>query len=134
MASQRVPHTTRLSLWRFLAAILLSILVLAPVAAQAASVPRAYAGIVVDAKSGSVVAGGNLQVGEATVSHADLTVSIGLKPDSVAVKGDARFAAGVTVQAVAAALHGMQATAAEVAAIFTALRDVGAISAEVIVR
>lgn len=55
MASQRVLNFSRLTLWRFVAAVLFSVIVLAPVAVQAAKVPRAYAGIVVDAKSGKVL-------------------------------------------------------------------------------
>ena len=55
MASQRVFSFSRLTLWRIVAAVLFSVVVLAPVAAQAAKVPRAYAGIVVDAKSGKVL-------------------------------------------------------------------------------
>ena len=53
MASQRVYGFSRLSLWRFIAAIFIAGLVLAPAAAAAA--PRSYAGIVVDAKSGKVL-------------------------------------------------------------------------------
>ena len=53
MASQRVLNL-RLALWRAVAAVLISVLVLAPSVA-AAGVPRSYAGIVVDAKSGKVM-------------------------------------------------------------------------------
>ena len=53
MASQRVLLNLRLTLWRAVAAVLISVLVLAPAVAEA--VPRAYAGIVVDAKSGKVL-------------------------------------------------------------------------------
>ena len=55
MASQRVLSFSRLTLWRAFAAVFISIAVLAPAAAEAAKVPRAYAGIVVDAKSGKVL-------------------------------------------------------------------------------
>jgi D-alanyl-D-alanine carboxypeptidase len=55
LASQRVLSFSRLTLWRIAAAVLISVLVLAPVATQAAKAPRAYAGIVVDAKSGKVL-------------------------------------------------------------------------------
>ena len=55
MASQRVLNFPRVTLSRIVAAIVLSIAVLAPLAAQAAVAPRAYAGIVVDAKSGKVL-------------------------------------------------------------------------------
>ncbi len=55
MASQRVLNFSRLTLWRVVAALFFSIVVLSPLAAQAAKVPRAYAGIVVDAKTGKVL-------------------------------------------------------------------------------
>ncbi len=55
LASQRVLNFSRPTLWRFAAAVLIAFLALAPAATQAASVPRAYAGIVVDAKSGKVL-------------------------------------------------------------------------------
>jgi D-alanyl-D-alanine carboxypeptidase len=55
LASQRVLSFSRPTLWRVVAAVLIAILALAPVATLAASVPRAYAGIVVDAKSGKVL-------------------------------------------------------------------------------
>jgi flagellar P-ring protein precursor FlgI len=45
-----------------------------------------------------------------------------------------RVAPGTSVQRVAAALHAVQTPAADIAAIFAALRDVGALSAEVVVR
>ena len=55
MASQRVLNFSRFTLWRIVAALVFSAIVLGPVTAEAAKVPRAYAGIVVDAKSGKVL-------------------------------------------------------------------------------
>src|SRR4051812_33771500 len=54
LASQRVYEFTRPTLWRIAAAVLLLLVSVLPTAV-AASVPRAYAGIVVDAKSGKVL-------------------------------------------------------------------------------
>ena len=54
MASQRVYQFSRLALWRIAAAIFITSLVIAPAAVEA-KVLRAYAGIVVDAKSGKVL-------------------------------------------------------------------------------
>ena len=54
MASQRVYWFSRLSLWRVAAAVFISFLVLAPAIAEA-KVPRAFAGIVMDAKTGKVL-------------------------------------------------------------------------------
>jgi D-alanyl-D-alanine carboxypeptidase len=54
LASQRVYQFSRLSLWRLAAALFISFLVLAPAIAEA-KVPRAFAGIVLDAKTGKVL-------------------------------------------------------------------------------
>lgn len=96
--------------------------------------PSRSARIVVDSRDGTIVAGGDLAVGEAVVSHAGITLSIGAKADSTAVPGDVRAVAGATVQTIGAALHSAQASASDIASIFEALRRVGAISAEVVVR
>jgi D-alanyl-D-alanine carboxypeptidase len=45
----------RLAVWRLAAALVVTLIASLPLAAQAANVPRAYAGIVVDAKSGKVL-------------------------------------------------------------------------------
>jgi flagellar P-ring protein precursor FlgI len=90
--------------------------------------------IVVDSRDGTIVAGGDLIVGEAVVSHGGITISIGAKADSTAVQGDVRAIAGASVQTIGAALHAAQASASDIAAIFQALRAVGAIAAEVVVR
>jgi D-alanyl-D-alanine carboxypeptidase len=56
LASQRVTWFQRPALWRVVAAVLVVLSALAPVAVEAkGGVPRAYAGIVVDAKSGKVL-------------------------------------------------------------------------------
>jgi flagellar P-ring protein precursor FlgI len=96
--------------------------------------PSRIGRIVVDSRDGTIVAGGDLLVGEAVVSHGGITISIGAKSDSTTVPGDVRAMAGATVQTIGAALHAAQATASDIASIFEALRSVGAISAEVVVR
>ena len=56
MASQGFYQTSRFTLWRIIAVALIVVSVLAPVAIEAkTAVPRAYAGIVLDAKSGKVL-------------------------------------------------------------------------------
>jgi flagellar P-ring protein precursor FlgI len=99
--------------------------------------------LVIDGRDGTVVAGGDITVGEATVSHAGITLTIGAATagapgtaagDSTALHGDVRMPAGSSVQRIAAALHAVRTNPGEVAAIFTSLREVGAISAEVVVR
>jgi flagellar P-ring protein precursor FlgI len=106
--------------------------------------PARAARVVIDARDGTVVAGGDLAVGEAVVSHGAVTLSVGAAgPAAPAAApgaapagppGDVRVAPGTSVQRVAAALHAVQTPAADIAAIFAALRDVGALSAEVVVR
>lgn len=90
--------------------------------------------IVIDGRDGTIVAGGDLLVGEAIVSHSRITLSIGASADTSSTPGDVRMPSGTTVQRIGAALHAMRATPSDIAAIFEALRSVGAISAEVISR
>jgi len=99
--------------------------------------PERAARVVIDSRGGTVVAGGGIQVGEAVVSHGSLTLSIGgSPPDTTAapVPGDLRMRPGVTVQDVAAALHGVAAPPEAITAVFESLREVGALRAEVVIR
>jgi flagellar P-ring protein precursor FlgI len=92
--------------------------------------------LVIDGKDGSVVVGGDITVGPATVSHGGVTLSIGDAPaaDDTAAAGGVRLAIGTPVQKIASALHAVQTPPQEIAAIFAALRDVGAITAEIVIR
>ncbi len=91
--------------------------------------------VVIDGRDGTVVAGGDVTVGEAVVTHGPLTLAIGGGADSTAAPaGEVRLLAGVSVQRIASALHGIRSSPQEIAAIFSALREVGAISAEVVIR
>jgi flagellar P-ring protein precursor FlgI len=111
--------------------------------------PERTARIVIDARDGTVVAGGELAIGSAVVSHAGVTLSIGgdgaapaagapsatpARAADAGIPGDVRVAPGSSVQRVAAALHAVQTPASDIAAIFAALREVGALQAEVVVR
>ncbi len=100
--------------------------------------PDRAARVVIDARDGTVVAGGDLAVGAAVVSHGAITLSIaagGAAPSAPnAPSGDVRVAPGTSVQQIAAALHAVQTPASDIAAIFAALREVGALAAEVVVR
>jgi flagellar P-ring protein precursor FlgI len=98
--------------------------------------PEARPRIIIDGRDGTVVAGGDMVVGAATVSHGAITLAIGnLAPnDTAAIPGSVRLPAGIAVQRVASALHAVQTPASEIAAIFAALREVGAVTAEIIVR
>jgi flagellar P-ring protein precursor FlgI len=91
--------------------------------------------ILIDGRDGTVVAGGDLVVGEAVVSHGSLTLTIGGSAASDSwTPGVVRVAPGTTVQDVAAALHAVAAPPSAIAAIFESLRSVGALAAEVSVR
>jgi flagellar P-ring protein precursor FlgI len=100
--------------------------------------------LVISARDGSVVAGGDIIVGDAVVSHNGITLSVGAltpadsvaKPDSgtVVVPGQLHVTTGTPVARVASALHAMKASPADVAAIFESLRSIGALSAEVVIR
>ncbi len=96
--------------------------------------PERAALVIIDSRSGTVVAGGNIQIGEAVVSHGAMTLVIGGSAGAPAAPGDLRMAPGVTVQDVAAALHGVAAPPEAIAQVFDALRRVGAITAQVTVR
>lgn len=95
--------------------------------------PR-IARVIIDGRDGTVVSGGDLQIGSSVVSHGGITLSIGAPPDSTAARGDVRMPLGTTVQQVAAALHAVQSTGTEVGSIFEALRAVGALAAEIVIR
>jgi flagellar P-ring protein precursor FlgI len=102
--------------------------------------------VVIDARSGTVVSGGTVRIAAATVSHRGLTLRIGGPVDSATVTPDTgtrRLNApvpalavrdGATVQEVAAGLQAAGARPQEIAAMFSALREVGAIGAQVVVR
>jgi flagellar P-ring protein precursor FlgI len=91
--------------------------------------------VVIDGRDGTVVAGGDLVVGPAMVSHGAITLSIGTAAATGAgAPGDLQVPVGTSVQQIASALHGVRTPPAEIAAIFESLRDVGAIAAEVVIR
>lgn len=92
--------------------------------------------LVIDGKDGTVVAGGDAMVGVATISHGAITLVLGadVSSDTSAIPGSVRLPANISVQRVAAALHAVRTPPSEIAAIFASLREVGALTAEVIVR
>lgn len=95
--------------------------------------PTRTARIVIDGRDGTVVAGGDLTVGEAVVSHGMVTLSIG-NDEFGDGEGDLRVPAGTSASQIASALHAFQTPPNEIAAIFESLREIGAISAEVVIR
>jgi flagellar P-ring protein precursor FlgI len=90
--------------------------------------------ILVDSRDGTVVAGGQVTVGPAVVSHGGLTLTVAGTAQGQPTPGEVRVATGASVQDVAAALHGVGAPAGVIAAIFESLRSVGALVAEVKIR
>jgi flagellar P-ring protein FlgI len=88
--------------------------------------------LVINGRDGTVVAGDDIRVGAAVVSHGTITLAIA--DGEGGGGGNIRMAPGTSVQDIAAALHAVRAPASEIAAIFQSLRDVGAISAEVVIR
>lgn len=98
--------------------------------------PERAAMVVIDGRAGTVVAGGDIRVGEAVVSHGGLTLSVGGTPPPAdgGVIGDVHMQPGVTVQDIASALYGVSAPPQAIASVFESLRQVGALSASVVVR
>jgi flagellar P-ring protein FlgI len=97
--------------------------------------PGRVSRIVIDGRDGTVVAGGDLTLGEAIVSHGLVTLSIGAADQGGGdAPGSLRVPTGTTAQQVASALHAFQTPPMEIAAIFESLRQIGALSAEVVIR
>lgn len=91
--------------------------------------------IVINARDGTVVAGGDVRVGTAAVSHRGITLRVGPPaPAGGAGEGVLAVQAGATVQEVAAGLHAAGATSQEMAAVFEALHEVGAVTAQVAIQ
>jgi flagellar P-ring protein FlgI len=89
--------------------------------------------IIIDGRDGTVVAGGDLTIGEAVVSHGAVTLTVG-SAGGTASPGEVRVPGGTSAQQIASALHALQTPATEIAAIFESLREVGALAAEVVIR
>jgi flagellar P-ring protein precursor FlgI len=90
--------------------------------------------LIIDGRDGTIIAGGDLTVGEATVSHGGVTLTIGVNDTTAAPENAVRMVPGTPVTKVASALHAIQATPNEIAAIFESLRTIGAIACEIVIR
>ena len=90
--------------------------------------------LIIDGRDGTIIAGGDLTVGEATVSHGGVTLTIGVNDTTAAPPNAVRMAPGTPVTKIASALHAIQAPPNEVAAIFESLRAIGAIACEIEIR
>ena len=98
--------------------------------------PERIPRLMIDSKDGSVIAGGEMLVGAATISHGAITLAIGAETatDMSPIPGSVRLPVGTSVQRIATALQAVRTPPNEIAAIFAALREVGALTAEVVVR
>lgn len=96
--------------------------------------PLRRARVVIDGRDGTVVTGGEVAVTAGMVSHGAVTLTIGAAGEAGGAPGDVRMPAGATAQQIAAALHAVQTPPTEIAAIFASLREVGALTAEVVIR
>ncbi len=119
---------------------------------------RDAARIVIDGRDGTVVAGGDIAVGQAVISHRGITLRIGgprggaaaanpngtvpgipAAPSSGSAATDLANAslsmpANASVGDIASGLHAARASADEIAAIFEALQAAGALTANVVIR
>ena len=105
--------------------------------------PAQRSAVLLDARSGLVVAGGDAQVGAAVVRQGRVVLSIA-GPNAAAAARDAaaqgdstialRLPVGTSVLEVTAALRAVDAQPRDVAAILLALRQVGALPVEIVVQ
>lgn len=90
--------------------------------------------VIIDARDGTLVAGGGVRVGAATVSHRGITLQIGGTAGRAETAGLVRAEPRAAIEDVAAGLHAAGARAEDMVAIFEALRAAGALQAQVVVR
>lgn len=103
--------------------------------------PRYRARIVINERSGAVVFGGDVRVDPVAVSRGGMDVSVGQHPYPNGVllpekdkKETMQAFAGASVQEIMDALNAMGAGTRDIIAIFEALRDSGALHAELIIQ
>ncbi len=96
--------------------------------------PERAAVVIIDSRSGTVAAGGDITLGTGTVSVGGLTLSIGGAPGVPGVPGAVPFEQGATIQDVAAALHAVATPPQVIAQIFDALRIAGSLTAQMTIR
>lgn len=92
--------------------------------------------IIISSREGTVVAGGDVRVGPAVISHRGITLQIGANSQdgTAPPEGLVRVDARASVQDVAAGLQAAGAKPDEVVAIFEGLQAAGAINAQVVIR
>lgn len=92
--------------------------------------------ILIDSRQGTVVAGGDIRVGPASISVNGISLAVGGEDEGAGegVLGAVAVRENVSIQDVVNALQVAGAGSRDIAAILRGLRDVGAIKADVIVR
>jgi flagellar P-ring protein precursor FlgI len=91
--------------------------------------------VVIDSRSGTVVAGGEIIVGPGSVSHGAVTLTIGAQgAGGAGRRGGVSVPTGTTVQQVTSALHAADTPPQDIAAILESLQRAGALAAEVVIR
>lgn len=96
--------------------------------------PTPVSRLLVDARDGTVVAGADITVLDGIVSADGITLTIGGSANADATAAGESVPSGARVRDVVEALRVVRASPQQSAAIFLALRDAGAIRAEVVVR
>lgn len=94
----------------------------------------APARIVIDAKSGAVVAGGDVRLRTAAVTVGGITVRIGAPEGGNGGRGMVDVTESASVQDIVAGLHQAGARPDEIRAVFEALSAAGALAAQVVIR
>jgi len=115
------PQQSADSLMSFLAAV-------ETLTVRADMAPR----LIIDVRDGTIVAGGDLTVGPATVSRGAFTLTIG--GSAAAAAGVVHTNPGASVQEIAAALRAAGAGPRDVAAVLASLHTVGALPVAVMVQ
>ncbi|MCL5019753.1 MAG: flagellar basal body P-ring protein FlgI [Patescibacteria group bacterium] len=107
--------------------------------------PDVIAKVVVNERTGTVIVGGDVRISPVAISHGDLSIQIQAAPAAAPVPGAAPQAAqqkrmvvlgeteGNSVQNLAEALNALSVTPKDVIAIFQALKQAGALQAELVV-
>lgn len=92
--------------------------------------------LVINSREGTVVAGGDVRIGPAVISHRGITVQVGeVAAGSESTEGGlVRVAALASAHEIAAGLRAAGARPDEVVAIFEGLHAAGAMSAQVVIR
>jgi len=100
-------------------------------------IPEQKAKVVINERTGTIVAGGNVRISEVAISHANLTIEIiawktdvNRQPVSSTEDGKVMVISATTVQELARSLNSIKVTPRDLVAIFQSLKVAGALQAE----